>query len=119
MNIMKNLLPLLALLLLVGCTSDLDRCIEANSETLTVRDIITSSYEFEQCTREPEADYSRGDITFKTFEVKYKECVSSSEYMVCLMSDVTPGNCYGGNEKGRKELVEIESKKICNAQGIY
>ena len=27
---MKNLLPILALLLLVGCTSELDRCIEVN-----------------------------------------------------------------------------------------
>ena len=114
---MKNLFPVLALLLLFGCTSELDRCIKSNSETLTVRDIVTSSYEFEQCTREPEADYSRGDITFKTFEVKFKECVSSSEYMVCLMNDIE--DCYADKEKAGKELIEIESKRICNAQGIY
>ena len=31
---MKNLLPILALLLLVGCTSELDRCIEANFDEM-------------------------------------------------------------------------------------
>ena len=29
---MKNLLPILALLLLVGCTSEFDRCIEGQFE---------------------------------------------------------------------------------------
>ena len=32
---MKNLLPILALLLLVSCTSELDRCLEANYAELT------------------------------------------------------------------------------------
>jgi len=32
---MKNLLPILALLLMVGCTSELDRCLEANYAELT------------------------------------------------------------------------------------
>jgi hypothetical protein len=92
----KNLLPIFALLLLVGCTSELDRCVEANFEQKAfmlekdkkfVRDMCQISY----------TNYNKSVTS-------YEECVEEQ---------------LGVFDRMLKSWATEDAKKICNSQGIY
>jgi len=120
---MKNLLPILALLLLVGCTSELDRCIEANVEEITpawqailLQQGIEPSIAYSQCysdkadiifDRRDEEGLTNNEIRPEINKIQ-KDCFSEhhEEDSIRVLS------------LARKEARK-EATMLCNAQGIY
>ena len=102
---MKNLLPILALLLLVGCTSELDRCIEANYEKPSY-DSSTGFNHLENTNqiRLTCRGEGVGQYTGKLEGENAEQCIERRL------------NYY---DDQRKNLAIKNAKKICNSQGIY
>jgi len=130
---MKNLLPILALLLLVGCTSELDRCLEANiDESVPSFNLIW----FNLKIVDPRSDFDKclvenplgKEYANKTDKLSWERLIANEE-----------GEKELAKEKGKeierlkdkhysdlKLLWEIcedtekrKAEKICHAQGIY
>jgi hypothetical protein len=118
---MKNLLPIFALLLLVGCTSELDRCIEANVEE------ISPTWQAIQLGIEPSIAYSQcySDKADIIFDRRDEEGLSNNEIRPEL--NKIRKDCFSEHHKedsirvlslARKEARK-EATMLCNAQGIY
>ena len=114
---MKNLLPILALLLLVGCTSELDRCIEANVEEITpawhgIQQGIEPSIAYSQCYSD-KADIIRDRMM--------EEGLSNNEIRQEI--NKIQKDCFSEHHKEDSirvlSLARKEATILCNAQGIY
>ena len=93
---MKNLFPVLALLFLFGCTSELDRCVEANFQQ---KDFVPKK----------DKDYIRSicAINFNAYDqsvTSYKECAEKKLAEMDAMFTA---------------WATEDAKKICHSQGIY
>ena len=119
---MKNLLPILALLLLVGCTSELDRCIEANVEEISPQQQqaillgIEPSIAYSQCYSD-----KAGIIHDRMMEE------GSTIVEIRLEINKIQKDCFSEHHKedsirvlslARKEARK-EATMLCNSQGIY
>ena len=119
---MKNLLPILALLLLVGCTSELDRCIEAN-----VEEISPQQHQAILLGIEPSIAYSQcySDKADIIHDRMIEEGLTINEIRPEI--NKIQKDCFSEHHKedsirvlslARKEARK-EATMLCNAQGIY
>ena len=115
---MKNLLPIFALLLLVGCTSELDRCIEANTPDFTNEDFEyksdTSLEQIKECQLQVHKE--------KTEEEKDEIYnMSIGEWALVYRKDLI--YCVKKLDPGFKDRyskkLEEDAIEICNVQEIY
>ena len=144
---MKKLLLLLSLLLVVGCSSELDKCIEANEAN--INDFFPSLSEKEnlnRCLLIKELIPTELDKDFNLIQTgPMKDFnVYACNYLPSAVSFLTPegkffSNCYytsrdldfdGDWEKYKEkenalwkecrlETNKLRAKNICHAQGIY
>ena len=137
---MKNLLPILALLLLVGCTSEpteLERCIEANELK------INYSEKYDDFVAQRNSTGIIGHEEYLVFEETLNRAEIETEKCITIpigdLDDLFPGSKDWSREekmankrwkswwaeriqtcKSEAEAKEVERvTKICHAQGIY
>ena len=118
---MKNLLPILALLLLVGCTSELDRCIKANVEE------ISPAQQAIQLGIEPSVAYSHcySDKADIIHDRMVEEGLTSAELAPEL--NKIRKDCFSEHHKEdsirvlslARKKARKEATMLCNTQGIY
>ena len=108
---MKNLLPILALLLLVGCTSELDRCIEANKRYDWFTIIADGSITFEPNSKYNQCLIERAD----------KKLYEQGEFLEAYKPAMADCFLKHGKEQHKRHLKKQKEKarEICNSQGIY
>jgi hypothetical protein len=136
----KLLLPILTLLLLVGCTSELDRCIEANTGNLE-NNLKEKNQKFRDEHVDEDGEWVEGWLdayrdfeanVFTDFERELGECVGDKidTYMDKHNLDFSvqsEANEYRAKTEefavSCEKSVPLErverATKICNAQGIY
>ena len=137
---MKNLFPILALLLLVGCTSELDRCIEVNIDIPKDLEIkINSGFdirefdlvyvfkdEFYSCLKNsPKSiSYSKSisEIRSAKNANEVRGITQSESERYEMQQENTEAEYYSDLKKVWNfctNVYERKARKICNAQGIY
>ena len=140
---MKNLLPILALLLLVGCTNEpaeLERCIKANTKVPNLKEDSLENFNlelftiasgkietsFDQCisSKESAAVYSdvqwiifKGEREIEPGEITKEQSAYFEELRKENLDEHLPGLKDAWNYC-RKEYKRI-AIEICNSQGIY
>ena len=114
---MKNLLPILALLLLVGCTSEptppteLERCIDANFNRIDGSFVHEIEKECGLDRVEVDSICQTELVLMGLDRARMKE---RQEYLkICSVRE------YASTFKCIKRLKDGQAKRICNAQGIY
>ena len=137
---MKNLFPILALLLLVGCTSELDRCIEVNIDIPKDLEIkINSGFdirefdlvyvfkdEFYSCLKNSpiSISYSKkiSDIRSAKNANEVRGITQSESERYEMQQENAEAEYYSELKKVWNfctNVYERKARKICNAQGIY
>ena len=100
------LIPLLlSTFLLVGCESELDRCMEAN----------TSVFDFDSYLNKYESIPIDDDNRF--YKIQDRLSPIEKAYEICAGRD--PINRDEQCEANVKKWYEIEAIKVCNSQGVY
>ena len=129
---MKNLLPILALLLLVGCTSEqLERCIEANFDEIPVTWLFIQNgkestfFNLAHPTQSIEPSIAYFQCYSDKAGIIHDHMFEEGSTMVAL--NKIQKDCFSEHHKedsirvfslARKEARK-EATMLCNAQGIY